>query len=979
MLKLADFIIKFRWWVIAATLLITGFMGWITIQTISLNADFSTYLSQDDPLVQEYNRIGEVYGSNSTGIVLITSDKIFTSETLGLINRLTEAYGDVEGIRYVTSLTNVLDFRKTEWGLEVGKLLNKGDVPGDPEVLARLEEYVMNKERYEGNLVSNDETTTAIILRFANGSNEFSTSLRVREASDQVLGEGAPGSATLYYGGMPFLIYNMTLLIGENMMVLIPLMLLLLIVVLYLGLRHWTGVVFPLTVVVVSTVWITGFMGLWGLQFDLLTGIMPVVLIALGSADGIHLMKRFYERRQLGESPEKAARFTFRDMGIPIILTTITTMVGFASLSISDFSVIRQFGLLTALGVVLALVVTLTLLPALLSFGVGVEAKTAAAKNRGKVPGTDRFAAWLFNHRWTLISATAVVVAASLIAIPRIKKDVDWTLCLAKGSDAYHAEMLLRNKFGGSLPLQVVVRGDLKDPAVLTAMRTVERKLQTVTEVSKPQSMANIIGEMNEVMNGRFVIPETRQGVTNLWFLVEGEDEMEQLIGPEEDESLMNFKLGTWHTATLAASVDSVNAYLKTLPSKMAVVNLNQVSGQARARLDQLRQAELARELEWLLQRYDVPSTDEQRNRIVASVLEFTVNDATRTQVRRSLADYLQSPQAELELSSGRIQTTAAEIARSLNEAAAPSAEQMAEQIRQANPGVSGEDAEWLAGSLAAIVDESLGEAMIGPALNRLDPLIDQTADRALIRKYAKGLFWRAAEDQVLVDAARAPELLGDYTAAIDREAEWNIYQAGMPSVLKSMEENLTPTQVESLLLSLVFVLILLAVIFRSSLVAFIGVAPITLTILINFAVMGYLGIGLDSFTAMIASIIIGLGIDTDIHFISRFRDEFNACGDKLKALKTTLSTTGLAIVTNALAVGSGFLVLLFAGGQHIRRFGGLTSLTMFVSATFSLTLLAVLLLWLKPKYLQRSRAIPSNLKRKGLKNDETEKPVFYE
>ena len=731
------------------------------------------------------------------------------------------------------------------------------------------------------------------------------------------------------------------------MMVLIPLMLLLLIVVLYLGLRHWTGVVFPLTVVVFSTVWITGFMGLWGLQFDLLTGIMPVVLIALGSADGIHLMKRFYERRQLGESPEKAARFTFRDMGTPIILTTITTMVGFASLSISDFSVIRQFGLLTALGVVLALVVTLTLLPALLSFGVGVEAKTAAAKNRGKVPGTDRFADWLFNHRWTLISATAVVVAASLIAIPRIKKDVDWTLCLAKGSDAYHAEMLLRNKFGGSLPLQVVVRGDLKDPAVLTAMRTVERKLQTVTEVSKPQSMANIIGEMNEVMNGRFAIPETRQGVTNLWFLVEGEDEMEQLIGPKEDESLMNFKLGTWHTATLAASVDSVNAYLKTLPSKMAVVNLNQVSGQARARLDQLRQAELARELEWLLQRYDVTSTDEQRNRIVASVLEFTVNDATRTQVRRSLADYLQSPQAELELSSGRIQTTAAAIARSMDEAGAPS--------------------------------ESLGEAMIGPALNRLDPLIDQTADRALIRKYAKGLFWRAAEDQVLVDAARAPELLGDYTAAIDREAGWNIYQAGMPSVLKSMEENLTPTQVESLLLSLVFVLILLAIIFRSSLVAFIGVAPITLTILINFAVMGYLGIGLDSFTAMIASIIIGLGIDTDIHFISRFREEFNACGDKLKALKTTLSTTGLAIVTNALAVGSGFLVLLFAGGQHIRRFGGLTSLTMFVSATFSLTLLAVLLLWLKPKYLQRSRPIPSNLKRKELKNDETEKAVFYE
>jgi predicted RND superfamily exporter protein len=95
MLKLADFIIKFRWWIIALVLLATGFMGWKTVQSISLNADFSTYLSLDDPLVQEYNRIGEVYGSNSTGLVLITSDKVFTSETLGLINQLTEAYSDV--------------------------------------------------------------------------------------------------------------------------------------------------------------------------------------------------------------------------------------------------------------------------------------------------------------------------------------------------------------------------------------------------------------------------------------------------------------------------------------------------------------------------------------------------------------------------------------------------------------------------------------------------------------------------------------------------------------------------------------------------------------------------------------------------------------------------------------------------------------------------------------------------------------------
>jgi predicted RND superfamily exporter protein len=971
MVRLANLVIRFRWWIIAGTFLVTAILGWKTVQTLSLNADFSTYLSQDDPLVQEYNRIGEVYGSNSTGMVLVSSERVFDPQTLQLIKKLTEAYSDVEGIRYVTSLTNVLDFRKTDWGLEVGKLLNKGEIPQNPETLAGLENYVMSKERFEGNLVTGDETTTAIILRFDSNTNEFATSLRVREASDRVLGElSASPSAKIYYGGMPFLIYNMTLLIGENMSVLIPLMLLLLIAILYLGLRHWSGVVFPLTVVAVSTIWTTGLMGFWGLQFDLLTGIMPVVLIALGSADGIHLMKRFYERRQ-EEPARSAARFTFRDMGMPILLTTITTAVGFASLSISEFSVIRQFGLLTALGIVLALVVTFTLLPALLSFGIGYKAPAADSALPTKISGTRRLAGWLFNHRWTIISLTGAVVVASLIAIPRIQKDVDWTLCLAKGSDAYHAEMLLREKFGGSLPLQVVVQGDLKDPAVLSAMRSVERKLQTVTEVSKPQSMANVVGEMNDVMNDRFVIPATRRGVTNLWFLVEDEQEMEQMVGPEENESLMNFKLGTWHTATLAASVDSVDAYLKSLPSKMAVVNPRLVSGSARERLDKVRQARLGRELDWLLERYDIKITTAERSDMAFAAIRFSINDEVRDRVRRALTGYLQSPQAELELSPERIRATASLISGQLKSAYAPGTGPITEQLLQANPGMNRDDAEWLGGSLAAVAQESLNEARVSAAMSRLEPLLDKTGNREQLRKYARGLFWKTGDDRVLVDAARAPELLGENTAAIDREVQWNIYQAGMPSVLKSMEENLTPTQVQSLLMALIFVVILLGFIFRSSLIALIGVAPITLTILINFAVMGYLGIGLDSFTAMIASIIIGLGIDTDIHFISRFRDEFNASGDKLEALKTTLSTTGLAIITNALAVGSGFLVLLFAGGQHIRRFGGLTSLTMFVSATFSLTLLAVLLLWLKPKYLQKTG--PQSGETKDISNQKAE------
>ena len=134
------------------------------------------------------------------------------------------------------------------------------------------------------------------------------------------------------------------------------------------------------------------------------------------------------------------------------------------------------------------------------------------------------------------------------------------------------------------------------------------------------------------------------------------------------------------------------------------------------------------------------------------------------------------------------------------------------------------------------------------------------------------------------------------------------------------------------------------------------------LTILVNFSILGYFGIGLDSFTAMIASITIGLGIDYAIHFTHRLRKEFERSGDERTALVTTLQTTGVAILINSLSVGAGFAVLLLAGGQHIQRLGGLTAVALLVSALFTLVVLPALTLLWKPRYLQAPAAVEPEL-----------------
>ena len=954
--KLADRIVRNRWWVIAAVAGVTVLMGWQATK-VGLNADFSTYLRQDDPLVAEYNRIGDIFGGNAMGMVLLTTDNVFRREILQTIRTLTEAYEEVDGIAYVTSLANVVDFRKSDWGLEVGRLLERGEIPQTAEELAALKSYVLGKDRYAGNLVSADGTTAAIILRFAGGGNravsQFATALRVKAATDAALTPGLlPEGARIYYGGMPFLIFNMTLLITENLEVLVPLMVLVLVAILYFGFRHWAGVVFPLLVVLVSDVWVVGLMGMFGLNFDLLSGIMPVVLLALASADGIHLLKRYFERRRSGEGGRQAARTVFQDMGKPIVLTTITTMVGFASLSISDFSVIKQFGLLTALGVLLALVVTLTLLPALLSFGV--TPRPARRKKRDASFLADGLAVFVYRHKAGVLVTAALIVGFAVLAIPKIEKDVDWSLCLQKGSAPFHAEMLLRQKFGGSLPIQVLVDGDLKEPAVLAQMRDIERRLETVPLVRKSQSIAGVLAEMNDVMNDRFTVPETREGVTNLWFLVEGEEMLEQMVAEGEQEGLLQARLSTWHTGSLVAAVDSIDAFLRTLPDTIAVVELTRLDRRARQRLQPLRAQEIVRDLQLDLRKYGLELPAERLHALVQRALDFRIDADARARVRDAVRRYLRSEEAEATLPPAVVERFAGRVAGALSDDAAVDAGTIRAILQATARNLPEEDAGFLAESVAAQVTEAVAETRVTPVLTALQQTLPEDArSNPNLRRDLKGALWQANAARLYLDATVAETLLAGQTDAVTRQVTWQVRQTGLAPVLKRMEEELTPTQVESLLTSLFFVIILLAVIHRSALGGVLSVAPITVTILVNFAVMGTLGIGLDSFTAMIASVAIGLGIDTDIHFVSRLRAELRVDGDELAALKRTIRTTGASIVVNALAVGLGFLVLLAAGGQHIRRFGGLTALTILLSALFTLTILPALFLWLKPKFLR--------------------------
>jgi uncharacterized protein len=150
--------------------------------------------------------------------------------------------------------------------------------------------------------------------------------------------------------------------------------------------------------------------------------------------------------------------------------------------------------------------------------------------------------------------------------------------------------------------------------------------------------------------------------------------------------------------------------------------------------------------------------------------------------------------------------------------------------------------------------------------------------------------------------------------------------------------------QILSIGITLILVLILLSLMFRSIKAGLIGAVPITITALISFGVMGLLNIPLSTTTALLSSIAIGIGIDYAIHFIQNYRMNIAKSASRQDALHATMGQTGKAILFNAIVVIAGFLVLLFSVFPPNRTLGALVSMNMFTSLLGTLSIMMILI-----------------------------------
>jgi hypothetical protein len=193
----------------------------------------------------------------------------------------------------------------------------------------------------------------------------------------------------------------------------------------------------------------------------------------------------------------------------------------------------------------------------------------------------------------------------------------------------------------------------------------------------------------------------------------------------------------------------------------------------------------------------------------------------------------------------------------------------------------------------------------------------------------------------------------------------------GYAIIMTDFAQEIINGQVSSLAFALVAVFILLAIIFRSVKGGLIGSIPLAASIIIQFGVMGLTGIAIDAATALLSSIMIGVGVDFTIQYLWRYNIELKKGATRNEAISITYRTTGRSIVINALSVMAGFSATFVSGFLSIRFFGYLTLLAIGSCLLYAIIVIPAFMLYFKPSFIE------ANLTRKNKNEEENEEDVI--
>jgi predicted RND superfamily exporter protein len=530
-----------------------------------------TWFVEGDPTLANHRLLLDTFGSDELVVVGIEAPDVFAPDVLEKIDRATRAIEKAPHVEKVFSLTSIESIIGKDDLLEVGDLI---EFPLDPATLPAIRERALANQMYVGNVVSRDGRFTAIVARLPHHPDEIDYKVEsvgaIREILEREIGPD------YYLSGGPPLDEQFLLVSTADSARTLYLMLGFLATVLWLLTRSLWGIVLPLVTVSLATIWTIGSMVLFGARVNIITTILPPLLLAVGVADAMHVVVDYQNRFRVGDDKRTALAAVFGELTWPLFLTGLTTAIGMSSLGVSRVLAIREFGIFAALGVSVAFLLTVTLVPILLSY-------LPPPRRVVPRPGKQFFSTRMLDalHRFTMRRGRAIVaVSLALLAVAvffstRVRAESAFLQVFKKSARVRVDTEKIQESLGGAITMDVLIdagREDgVKDPDVLAAIAALEDFLKAQPHVSSTQSVTAYFKDIRRAFFGNdqreYRLPETREEAAQYLLLYEmdaPDGDLKELMTFDYRETRVTARIDLESSNSAATLVAATTEYIRT-------------------------------------------------------------------------------------------------------------------------------------------------------------------------------------------------------------------------------------------------------------------------------------------------------------------------------------------------------------------------------------------------------------------------------
>ncbi|TCV17637.1 hypothetical protein EDB13_101459 [Vibrio crassostreae] len=478
-------------------------------KNLYFRGDYNIFFEGTNKQLMAFDEIQTTFAkTDNLAIVVAPEDgNVFTPETLTLIQNLTVDAWQIPYSSRVDSLANYQHTEAIEDDLLVEDLLYE-EYEHTPERIAKVKQIALNEPLLKNALVSasGDVTIVNVTVQLP----EIDKTAEVQEviaAINAMIGKYQAQHPNVEFHKAGIIAMNNAFMTSaqQDSSTLVPLMLLVVLVFLTFMLRSFFSVVATLIVIISSIVATMGLSGWAGMFLSTATVNVPTLVLTLAVADCVHVIVTMRQAMQRGMEKAQAIQYSIKLNAMPILITSVTTAIGFLMMNMSDSPVLRDFGNLSALGVLIACFLSVTMLPALLKL-LPVKRLPANPEAANKVTFMDKLGDFVVTNRKALLPISTLVIVGAAALIPLNKVNDESVKYFDTSSEFRQAADFMEETVSGMTTLSIAVKTNesqaIADPVFLQAIGDFTDWLRVQPETDHVATLSDVYMRLNKNMHG---------------------------------------------------------------------------------------------------------------------------------------------------------------------------------------------------------------------------------------------------------------------------------------------------------------------------------------------------------------------------------------------------------------------------------------------------------------------------------------------